>query len=197
MIPNPSHDLVAIAGIDHQKKIDGASRTLQTVHQHVIEDPSILATHQAVSNLTDFHIKHSPSQQSAQPLVGSRPIESQSAHVGDIKQTGPVPNRFMLLHDRRVLNRHLIAGKRRHPSAMGHMPSMERRHLGRFVHPSLLPPVGIDAPSDKTSLTDRFGAAFDISEAVGFPSPAGITPAENGTAGIATEEIARLLRGVR
>ena len=46
-----------------------------------------------------------------QPLHDPCPVEGQSAHVTDVKEADPLPDRLMLLDDRRILYRHRPSAK--------------------------------------------------------------------------------------
>ncbi|MNS34972.1 hypothetical protein D3C72_671120 [compost metagenome] len=131
---HPGHVLIAGGGVDHQ-----AITLIETVDDHVVDNPALLVEHGAVQRTAGavqaFDII---GQQMPEPgfCLGATDIDY--GHVGYIEDTAIAAHLMVFLDLRSIMQRHVPTAKIDHLRAKGEMKVIQRRTLS---HGFLLPGV--------------------------------------------------------
>ena len=101
-------------------------------HQ-IIDDPAIFVEQHRIAQPPVFEREEVAREQGFERTIEVGAAEQQLPHVADVEQAGVGAGPQMLGHDPVILDRHVIARERDHPSAMGAMPCIERQGLQGYV----------------------------------------------------------------
>ena len=99
-------------------------------HQ-VVDDPAVLVEQQRISGFMSLSSLKSPGSTVSRRCVHGTAVDPELAHVADVEQAGILTRPKVLGHDAFVLDRHLVAGERDHPAALGAVPLVKRQFLER------------------------------------------------------------------
>ncbi len=118
-------------GIHHQKILP----VTQAIDDQVINHPALVIEHQGVLTVADSQLAHIVGQSPVEKVLSPGSFDQELAHVGDVKDPHLLPHRLVLIHDARVLHRHLPSGKGHHAGGQLQMGLMERGTIQRgFGH---------------------------------------------------------------
>jgi hypothetical protein len=113
---------LAVGGVGHHQEMGIGEPVDDQVVEH---GAGVVADHRVVRPP-----HRQPTRRGHQRKVECRrcaaPLYVELAHVGEIKETGSVPDCDMLLDQPGVLNRHFPAGEGNHPGAEGAVSGIER-----------------------------------------------------------------------
>ena len=113
---------VAVAGVDHQKEVVRR----QLVKVGVVDRAAAVIGDEGVLRLARLQRPCIVGQHAQQERLGARPLDAESAHVGDVEQAGAPPGGEVFLDDPGgVVDRHVPAAECDHPGAVRDMPAVQ------------------------------------------------------------------------
>jgi hypothetical protein len=134
---------------------------LEASEHQIVEDAAILGHQQRIDRMGKLRClevgRHQRLERGLDALAG----EGELTHVADVEQSGVLARPQMLGHDAFILDGHLIAGERDHPTAPRAVPAVERKlqDFRRFFAR-----IGIMAISRAARLGEFVGrAVMDVS----------------------------------
>ncbi len=130
-VGDPGEDFLAIRGVDHHQ-VEGSTFVAQMIDQDVVEHAPLVIGDQRVTNASDGQICHAACHQRIQKWGRLAAVESKTAHMRNIKQSGGVAGGTMFVDDGRVLHGHLPPAEFDHPCPVFHMPRVQSRP-GQFA----------------------------------------------------------------
>jgi len=96
------------------------------VDDPVVDDPTAVVADHRVEGVARRQRRDVVGDELLQGGLGALPAEPDLAHVGEVEDAGPGPDRHVLVTDRAVAERHLIPGKLDHHRVGGEVAGVER-----------------------------------------------------------------------
>ena len=95
--------LVDVRGIDDEEEAAG----ILFIHQQVVHDTTVLIAHHAIEDFAVSHASHVIGEDMVDETPGIGATHQHLTHVADIKDPTMLAHRLMLVHDIRILYRHV------------------------------------------------------------------------------------------
>ena len=144
---HPTEVGLAIRGVDDEQ----IAALAEAVDDQVVDDPAVLVRQERVLRLPRRDPVEVVREEALQEGGRLRPLDLDLAHVRDVEDAGVRADGLVLLDDALVLDGHLPAGERNHPSPERNVPVVQRRSQESLGHAvPILVTVRRDPPPQQT-----------------------------------------------
>ena len=127
---DPFDVLVDIGGVYHKEELIVA----HLIYKQVVDRAAVLVAHHAVENLAGRRAGYIVYKYVVHEPFGIGALDAHLAHMADIENAYSLAHGIVFLGNAAILNRHVIAGKRRHLRTKTHVTVMEAGNLDFFSH---------------------------------------------------------------
>ena len=133
LLLNPGPVLIDVGSIDDEEE----TLVGHLIHQEVVNDATILVAHHAIEDFSMGHACHIVRKDVIDIAFCVSTGNQHFAHVTDIEHATGCAYCLMLVHNARILNRHVEAAKGRHQRSQGDVFVIETGlfvvHKGFFI----------------------------------------------------------------
>ncbi len=119
---DPAAILLDVRGVDAQEELALA----EARHDHVVDAAALVVQHQPIARAAEREVRHIAGHERIDGGHRTRAREMDLAHVRDVEEARALADRGVLLEDRGVLDRHLVAREGNEACAQTAMGLVER-----------------------------------------------------------------------